>query len=328
MSGHHDHDHHHAAGGSAGKLMLVAVLTGLFMVAELVGGLVANSLALLSDAGHMFVDASGLMLAALAARISAKPADPRRTFGYRRAEVLGAFVNGALLCGLVLYIVFESVHRFFDPPEVDGGVMIWIAAAGLAFNIIAAWVLMRGGRDSRDINLRGALLNVMSDALGSVGAVVAGVLVLVYGWMLADAVVGLLVAVLIAVNAVRLLRETVGILLEETPRHLDALEIQRAVAQVEGVASAHDIHLWTTAPGEETLTVHVVLEDDAALLRWDTILLEINRMLAVRWGLKHNIIQPERRQELHEEIQHVQQSASGRMESTESAWPEAGGRGP
>jgi len=299
--------------------MVVAVLTGLFMLAELIGGLWANSLALLSDAGHMFVDASGLMLAALAARFAARPADPKRTFGYRRAEVLGAFVNGTLLCGLVLYIVFESVHRFIVPAEVEGGIMLWIASAGLLFNLVAAWVLIRGGRDKSDINMRGALLNVMSDAIGSVGAIVAGVLVLTMGWMIADAVVGLLVAVLIAVNAIRLLRETIGILLESVPVHLDVLEIQRAVAQVPGVASAHDIHVWATAPGEETLTVHVVLQDDAALLRWDAILVEINAMLAERWNLRHNIIQPERRQELHDEIQHVTQSASGRQDVVDSS---------
>lgn len=295
--------------------MLVAALTAVFMVVELIGGFVANSLALLSDAGHMFVDASGLMLAALAARLASKPADPKRTFGYRRAEVLGAFVNGSLLCGLVLYISFESIRRFFDPPEVSGPIMLWIAAGGLVFNILAAVVLMWGGRDKNDINMRGALLNVFGDALGSVGALIAGWLIYQFGWMIADAIVGLLVAVLVAFNAVRLLREAAGILLESVPKHLDVLEIQAAVASVPGVASAHDIHVWATAPGEETLTVHVVLDDDAALLRWDSILVEINRMLAERWNLHHNIIQPERREELHQEIQHVVESSTGEPSS-------------
>jgi cobalt-zinc-cadmium efflux system protein len=291
--------------GSARKLMFVAILTASFMLVEFIGGVIANSLALISDAGHMFVDASGLTLAALAARFAAKPADPQRTFGYRRAEVLGAFLNGTLLCGLVLFIVFESIRRLFQPPEVDGPLMLWIAVGGLVFNLVAAAILLKGGRNKNDINMRGALLNVMGDALGSVGAIVAGIMIWLWGWMAADAVIGLLVAALISVNAIRLLRETVSILLESAPRHLDVLEIQDAVAELPGISSAHDIHVWSTAPGEETLTIHVVLEDDAALLRWDTILLDVNRLLAERWNLRHNIIQPERREELHEEIQHL-----------------------
>ncbi len=305
MHGPVEHHHGKASRENARKLMFVAVLTASFMLVEFIGGVLANSLALISDAGHMFVDASALTLAAVAARFAAKPADPQRTFGYRRAEVLGAFVNGTLLCGLVLFIVFESIRRLFAPPEVDGPLMLWIAVAGLAFNILAAFILLRGGRNHNDINLKGALLNVLSDGLGSIGAIVAGLMIWYWNWTAADAVIGLLVAALISVNAVRLLRETIVILLEGAPRHLDVMEIQKAVAELPGIVSAHDIHVWSTAPGEETLTIHVVLKDDAALLRWDSILLDVNRLLSERWNLKHNIIQPERREELHEEIQHL-----------------------
>lgn len=312
------HDHHHADAASgdqaavqaqrraaARKLTIVAGLTLAFMVVEFVGGALTHSLALISDAGHMFVDASALMLAALMARLAARPPDPRRTFGYRRAEVLGAFVNGTLLCGLVLFIVWEAVHRLFSPEQIKGEAMLWIAVAGLAFNLAAAAILMGGGRKDRDLNMRGALVHVMSDALGSVGAIIAAVCVIWFDFMLADALVGLLVAALIAFNAVRLLRSTLGILLEGVPRNLDVMQIQRDVAALDGIVSVHDIHVWSTAPGEETMTLHVVLRDMEELKRWDEHLLRINSLLRDKYKLVHNIIQPELREELHHEIQHV-----------------------
>ena len=314
MQDHGDHDHSghgHSPGGhihadprSAKSLAWVAAFTGVFMIAELVGGLVAGSLALLSDAGHMFVDMSGLILAAIVARISARPANDRQTFGYRRAEVLGAFVNGAILCGLVLFIVWESIHRLFSEPDIKGWLMIWVAAGGLAFNLVIAALLARGGAHKRDINLRGALLNVISDAVGSVGALAAGLLIMFFGWTAADAIAGLIVAALIAFNAVRLLRQTINILLESAPAGIELEAVRSAVAEVKGVKTVHDLHIWSVVPGFETLTLHVELENEAALLRWDETLLEINRVLKDRFKLHHNIIQPELNAGLHKEIEH------------------------
>ncbi|NUQ34941.1 MAG: cation transporter [Planctomycetaceae bacterium] len=299
------HVESHAPPKSARKLAIVATLTGLFMLVELIGGYYANSLALLSDAGHMFVDLSGLVLAATAAALAQRPADRKRTFGYRRAEVLGAFFNGTLLCGLVLFVLWESMNRLFTPEPVDGWLMLWIAAGGLLFNIIAGIVLLRGADRERDINLRGALVNVIGDALGSVGALAGALLVIFLGWNWADPAIGLLIAILIAFNAVRLLRETLAILLQSVPPRIDLNDVLKAVSGVDGVASVHDIHVWAMAPGDETLTLHVVLKDKNAMLRWDAILIDINRVLNERFKLYHNIIQPELDAGKHPEIKHL-----------------------
>ena len=303
------HDHHKAdgkaRGSSALRLGIVAALTSLYMFAELIGGWYADSLALLSDAGHMFVDASGLMLAAAMARIAMKPPSLTRTFGYRRAEVLGAFFNATILCGLVIFIAWESVHRFFVTPEVKGDIVLWIAAGGLVFNLVAGTILWRGSKGGHDLNMKGALLNVAGDALGSVGALIAGLLIKIFEWHIADPIAGITVAALIAFNAVRLLRETTSILLQSVPQRLNAQEVVEAVAAVDGVKSVHDIHIWTMAPGEETCTLHVVLKDANALARWDRILVEVNDVLRSRFQLDHNIIQPELNPDLHTEIKHV-----------------------
>lgn len=291
---------------SARVLMGLAVFTGVFMLVEIVGGLIAGSLALLADAGHMFIDTSGLMVAALAARLSMRKADTRATFGYRRAEVLGAFLNAILLYGMVVYVTLESIQRIWKPVEVQGELMLWVAAIGLGINLLAIMFLLKVRGDSKDMNLRAALLHVGSDSLGSVGAITAGILIAAYGWHWADAVAGLLVATLVAIFAGRLFWDATSILLQRVPKHLSVTEIGLAMASIRGVVSVHDIHIWSTAEHDVNLTAHVVVRDVQTLEQWDDLLDNITTLLGDRFDIHHSTIQPELTPERHDnQFQHM-----------------------
>ncbi|MBI3303223.1 MAG: cation transporter [Deltaproteobacteria bacterium] len=241
------------------QLKLALGLTGGYCVVEFAGGWLTNSLALLSDAGHMLSDVTAMGLSLFAAYVATLPVTSQKTFGYYRAEILAAFLNGLALW-LVAGVIFrEAYYRFFSPPEVQGQGMVLIASMGLAVNVLTAWMLQ--GVHHTNLNLRGVFLHVLSDALGSVGAIIAGVLILWTGWHWADPATSVLIGALILLSSFSLVRESVDILMQATPRHLDLAEVQRTLEAVTGVAQVHDLHVWTLTSGLFTLTAHVVVRD-------------------------------------------------------------------
>ena len=288
MHAHHGHDHSERLEADRRRLGIALALILAFMVVEIVGGLVANSLALLADAGHMITDAASLALALVAAWLAATPATPQRSFGLRRAEILAALVNGVLLLVIAVWIAIEAIGRLDDPPETLGGWMLAVGVLGLAVNVAAAAVTAGGRHGS--MNVRAAYRHVLADLLGSAGVVVAGVIVLTTGWPYADPLVALAISVLIAVSSWSILRESVGVLLEETPRDIDAEAVGRAMVGHTGVREVHDLHIWTITSGFPALSAHVLVDpggDCHAVRR------ELEHVLAERFSLKHTTLQVE-----------------------------------
>jgi len=258
------------------------------MGAEVAGGVIANSLALLADAGHMLSDAAALALALFAMWIAQRPATPRRTYGYYRLEVLAALVNGAALLAISVGVAWEAWRRLADPPEVQGGVLMGVAVGGLLVNLASLWIL-RGGKDE-SLNLRGAWLHVLGDALGSVGAVLAGLAVWAFGWRWADPVASVLIAVLVIYSAWSLLRDVVRVLMEGTPAHIDLDEVRAALAEDEQVVDVHDLHVWTITSGLEALSGHVVSRETGACAG---LLRRLRERVHDRFGIDHVTIQIE-----------------------------------
>ena len=266
MSGEAGHGHSHGPSVSAGgmhrkKLLIVLAITSTVLIAELVGAAVTGSLALLADAGHMFTDVAGILLAVLAVTFASRPATPQRTFGYYRLEILAAVVNAVLLFGVAVFILFEAWGRWADPPQVQGGLMLAFAAVGLVANIIGLLVLRSGARDS--LNIKGAYLEVLGDMLGSVAVIVAAGVIALTGWLRADVVASVAVALMILPRTWTLLREAVDVLLEATPRNVDIVAVRQHILDTPGVVDAHDLHAWTLTSGLPVLSVHVVVADDA-----------------------------------------------------------------
>jgi cation diffusion facilitator family transporter len=261
MGAGHAHDHGTAAGGSRSRLAVVLGLTVAVLLAEVVGSLVSGSLALLADAGHMATDALGVGLALGAVTLAQRPARGRRTFGWQRVEILAAVANGLLLTAVAVVVVVEAVRRVGDPPDIDSGVVLVVAAGGLAANLAALALLHRGRRSS--LAVRGAHLEVLGDALGSVAVLVAAGVVAVTGWTPADTLAALLVGCLVLPRAWALLREALDVLLEAAPRDVDLDEVRAHVLSVEGVVGVHDLHAWTITSGLPVLSAHVVVTDEA-----------------------------------------------------------------
>ena len=241
------------------RLTWVLVLTTVFLVVEAVGGWIAGSLALLADAGHMLTDVGALSLSLLTAWIAQRPRDDSKTYGYLRWEILAALVNGVALFAIAIWVVVEAIERIQDPQPVRTGLFLAIAAAGLVVNLISLAVL-HGAREG-GLNMRGAYLHVMSDALGSVSAVAAAGIIALTGWTLADPIVSILLSLLILVGGWRLLRDSTDILLESVPRHVSMVEVQRRMLGVPGVAAVHDLHVWTVTSGMVAMSGHAVVPD-------------------------------------------------------------------
>jgi cobalt-zinc-cadmium efflux system protein len=269
-------------------LGVALALIGSFTLVELVAGLLAGSLALLADAAHMLSDSASLALAFLAAWLAARPATPRRSFGSGRAEILAALVNGVALVAVSIWIFVAAIGRLGDPPEVPGGWVLVVGLAGLAVNVAAAWVLARAGTGS--LNVSAALRHVVADLLGSVGVIVAGLVVLVTGWNYADPLAALAIGVLVLASSWRILRDSVTILLEETPTGVDPESVGREMAAADGVVQVHDLHIWTITSGFPALSAHVLVDGgaDCHALRAD---LEV--VLHDRFGLDHTTLQVE-----------------------------------
>ncbi|MCU0306696.1 MAG: cation diffusion facilitator family transporter [Thermoleophilia bacterium] len=286
------HDHRHDAGGAGSgvrrPLAIALALVSGFAVVELVGGLAGGSLALLADAGHMLGDALALALALGAVTIARRPSTPRHSFGLRRAEILAALVNGVTLVALAIWILVEAAGRLADPPPVAGATTLVIAIAGLGVNLAAGRILMRGERTS--LNLRAALLHVGADALGSVGVIVAAVLIMTTGWLYADPLVGILIGVLILLSSWRVLKESVDVLLEAAPEGLDADAVGRRMAAHPGVVEVHDLHVWTITSGFPALAAHVTVARDADC---HAVRRGLGAMLAGELGIGHTTLQVE-----------------------------------
>lgn len=284
------HDHSHSHHGNRRRLQLALVITALFTVVEVIGGLVTRSLALLADAGHMLTDSMALALAVLAFAISARPPDDKRSFGYQRLQILAAFVNGITLIGIVVWILIEAIRRFLSPPEVLGETMVWVAAAGLIVNLASFAILHGGDRDN--LNMRGAALHVLSDLLGSVAAIVAALIIIYTGWMPIDPILSVIVALLILRSALFVVRRSAHILLEGAPDWLDIDDMRsRLTADVQGVCDVHHVHVWGLTQEHLILTMHVVL--DEAVERQTETVRAIKHILAHDYGIAHSTIEVE-----------------------------------
>ena len=280
------HTHHHIRAGRPLAVALVLVLG--FAAVELVGGLLAGSLALLADAAHMLADGGALALALGAAWLAGRPATVERSFGWRRAEILAALANGVGLVVLAGWIAWEAVGRLGDPPEVDGWWVVAVGVAGLAVNAAAARVLHGAG--GTNLNVRAALRHVLADLLSSAGVIVAGLLVLGPGWQEADPAVSLVIALLVLLSAWGVLRESLGVLLEATPRGIDAKAVGTAMAAAPGVVGVHDLHIWTITSGFPSLSAHVTVEPGADC---HAIRRQLEAMLHQRFRLDHTTLQVE-----------------------------------
>jgi cobalt-zinc-cadmium efflux system protein len=283
----HDHD---AAGTR--RLGIALWLTAGFMVAEAIGGYLAGSLALLADAGHMLTDTAALSMAFLAARLSARPADPRRSYGYQRVRVLAALVNSLALLALVAWLVVEAVLRLLSPQPVDAPLMLVIALLGAALNVGVAFLLRHGHEHAHDINLSAAYAHVLSDLAGSVAATVAALAILLTGWTRADPLLSLLIAVLIARMAIRLLRRSAHILMEGTPEGLDTVQLADGlVREVAGIDDVHHVHAWSLGSSDVLVTLHIRLAPGGAP---DQALADVKAWLLRRYGVEHSTVQLER----------------------------------
>jgi cobalt-zinc-cadmium efflux system protein len=281
-------EHSHAPLTGRKALGIAFAVTSAFLVLELLGGILTNSLALLSDAGHMLSDVSALALSLLAIWLAGHRHTPGRTFGYHRVEIVAALVNGVTLGAVSLYIFWEAAQRFSDPPEVESAPMLAIAVAGLSANALSAFLLSRAGHSH--LNVRSAFLHVLGDALGSVGAIVAGILMLSLGWYLADPLISVITGVIILVAGVRITREALGIVLEFAPKHVDVRLLRSALQSLDGVTDVHDLHVWTITSDFVALSVHVRVRagtDTAMLVQRAT------HTLAETFGIAHATIQPE-----------------------------------
>lgn len=293
------HDHAPAAGGirSASSRRLLAIslsLTATVMVVQVVGAILTGSLALLADAAHMFTDASALVIALIAATVAARPADDRRTFGYQRAEVFGALINAVILIALATWVAVEGIGRLVNPGDVEvaGGLMLVVAVVGLVANAISMWLLSRAQRTS--INVRGAYLEVMGDLIGSAAVIVAAIVILLTGWMPADAIASLFIAAMIIPRAVTLLREVFSVLAESAPKGTAVSDIRTHLLGYAGVVGVHDVHVWQLTRGAPVFTAHVSVDPQLiADGRSTQLLADMQACLADHFDVEHSTFQIE-----------------------------------
>ena len=280
------HTHDHVRTGSRNALALALAITAVYTVAEVVGGLLTGSLALLADAVHMLSDNVALALALFAVWLADRPSTPARTFGYKRAEVLAALVNGVTLVALSVWIFYEAVQRFRAPPDVLGGWMLVLGAGGIAVNLTAGFILSRARRGS--LNVEAAFRHVFADLLGSVGVVVAAVVILSTGWLEADPLVSVLIGVLVLVSSWSILRDSTTILLEAAPSGVDTRAVGERLARAPGVVEVHDLHIWTITSGFPALSAHVLVGrgEDCHARR-----LELAELLGREFGIEHSTLQ-------------------------------------
>ncbi len=284
----HQHQHNQTSLTRTGRLKIALVLTFVYMFVEAIGGWLTNSLALIADAGHMLTDVAALSLTLGAIWFGARPATAKKTFGYYRLEILAAFVNGIALVLLSFWVIYEAIQRWQSPPAIDGTSLTLIAGGGLLVNIIAAKLLHAGHK--HDLNMRGAWLHVMGDLLGSVTAITAGILIAAFGWLWADPVCSILISLIIIFGSWRLIVDSVNVLLEGTPAHINLSAVESTILETEGVAGVHDLHVWTISSGIEALSAHISHEDS---ILHSELLVKVRVRLHDRFGIDHLTIQME-----------------------------------
>ncbi|MTD30106.1 cation diffusion facilitator family transporter [Planomicrobium sp. YIM 101495] len=278
----HLHDHDHTHGNNKKTLWIAFAITTVFMIFEAVGGWLTNSLALIADAGHMLSDSISLLIGVLAFTFGERAADRMKTYGYKRFEILAAVFNGVTLVLVSLYIFYEAFHRFTSPEAIASGGMLIIAVIGFLVNVLVAWILMRGGDTKDNLNMRAAFLHVLGDLLGSVGAIAAAILIFAFGWMWADPLASVIVAVLILISGWRVTKEAVHILMEGTPKNIDLDEIVDVIIAVPGVCGVHDLHVWSITSGDHALSGHVVIEDGITFTESQQLLRDVEKKLGAK----------------------------------------------
>lgn len=283
----HTHDHHRTSGKA--RLRIVLVIVGVFMVVEFLGGWIANSLALMADAAHLLADVAAISLALFAMWFARRPAPPEKTYGYLRMEILTALLNGVILIVISLAILYEAYERMRAPSDVETGIMLAVASGGLLVNLTSAAILHRSAGHS--LNVRGAYIHILGDLLGTLGVLSAAIIIRLTGWLTADPLISVVVALLILFSSYKLLREAVDVLLESVPAHLDLNEIRQAIDEIDGVHDVHDLHVWTVTSGFLAMSGHAVVRNPA---HHQAALQEINDRLRTRFGIRHITFQLER----------------------------------
>lgn len=293
MEHHHNHEHDRHDHENKFKLGIILFLTAGYMIAEFFGGIFTNSLALLADAGHMLSDVAALSLSFFAIWLSLKPASPTRTYGFYRTEILAALINGVALVGIAVFIIYEAYQRIFTLPEIKAPLMIAIAIGGLIINIIG--VLLLHGSSKENLNIKGAFLHIIGDLLGSIGTIIAGFIILIWNFNLADPIISFIIAALILISAIRLVIEATNVLLEATPSHINVESIKEAILEIPLVEDVHDLHVWSISSKNIALSVHVV----SASANCGPILCTIDGLIKEKFGINHSTIQIEPK-EFHE----------------------------
>ncbi len=281
------HNHSHEDNQSFKKLLVIMVLTFLYMLAEFFGGLYTKSLALLADSGHMLSDFAALVLSLFAMWLAKKPPSPEKTYGYYRTEILAAFINGIILIGIALFIIYDAVLRFISPPEVKAPVMLIIAFGGLLINLFAILLLHKNCQ--HNLNIKGAFLHIVSDFLGSAGTLAAGFIILFTKFYQADSIISCFIAVLILQSAIRLVIEAANILLEAAPSHINVKEIEEAILTIDEIIDIHDFHVWSITPQKTSLSIHVVSDTQQPY----KLLRAVDCLLNDKFGISHASIQIE-----------------------------------
>ena len=284
----HEGHSHSAAHAAAGRLRLVLLLTASYMGIELVGGLLTGSLALIADAGHMATDVFGVGMALAAIGFANRPATPAKTYGYYRLEILAALANGILLIGVAAYILWEAYHRISEAPEIRGAEMLGVAAVGLVVNLVSAYLLFEGQRTS--LNLRGAFLEVVSDLLGSIAVIAAGLLIITAGWETADLLASVLIGLFIVPRTWKLMSEALHVLLEGAPSHVNMDHVRQHILQASGVIDVHDLHVWSLTSGVDVMSAHVVVRETATSAK---VLDELRACLSDHFDIEHCTFQIE-----------------------------------
>jgi len=298
----HGHQHHHdnTREGNKKGLTIALIITAGIMLLEFFGGLITNSLALLSDSGHMLSDTSSLALSLTAMWFATRPASPNKTYGFYRFEILAALFNGVTLFVIAAFIINEAYERFYNPPTVASGSMMVIATIGLLANLVSAWALIKKGDVNENVNLRSAYLHVLGDALGSVGAILAGIIMYFFDWYVADPIISVVVALLILKGAWGIIKHTIHILMEGTPATVDLQKVKETLEDIEGVKNVHDLHIWTITSGLDSFSCHLLISDES---NEQEILQKAIRNLEENFKIKHCTIQIEKKQLQHAKIE-------------------------
>lgn len=313
----HDHGHDHTHDANKKTLAISFIIITLYMIVEAIGGFLTNSLALLADAGHMLSDAVSLGIALLAFKLGEKAANYSKTYGYKRFEILAAVLNGVILVLIAIYIFYEAIDRFQNPPEVASTGMLIIATVGLLVNILVAWIMMRGGDVEDNLNMRGAYLHVISDMLGSVGAIIAALLIMFLGWGWADPLASVIVAALVLRSGYMVAKSGLNVLMEGTPQNVNLEEVIETIQNTKGIEGVHDLHVWSITSGLNSLSCHAVVNERMPIDESEQILRQMEHDLEHQ-NIHHVTIQLETSAHLHDNsiLCKVQAEPSGKHHHT------------